>query len=76
MKSLHYRKLGGLLADDMGLGKTIQVISFLSYLQEIGRLTPTLVVVPKTLMDNWEKEVRKFAPYLLKSLYLHRERSG
>ncbi|WP_264928293.1 DEAD/DEAH box helicase [Paenibacillus sp. LS1] len=72
MKSLHYRKLGGLLADDMGLGKTIQVISFLSYLQEIGRLTPTLVVVPKTLMDNWEKEVRKFAPYLLKSLYLHR----
>lgn len=72
MKSLHYRKLGGLLADDMGLGKTIQVISFLSYLQEIGHLTPTLVVVPKTLMDNWEKEVRKFAPSLLQSLYLHR----
>lgn len=72
MKSLHYRKLGGLLADDMGLGKTIQVISFLSYLQDIGRLTPSLVVVPKTLMDNWEKEVRKFAPTLLKSLYLHR----
>ncbi|QCT01572.1 DNA/RNA helicase [Paenibacillus algicola] len=72
MKSLHYRKLGGLLADDMGLGKTIQVISFLSYLQDIGYLTPTLVVVPKTLMDNWEKEVRKFAPSLLQSLYIHR----
>lgn len=72
MKSLHYRKLGGLLADDMGLGKTIQVISFLSYLHEIEHLTPTLVVVPKTLMDNWEKEVRKFAPSLLQSLYLHR----
>ncbi|CAM3424653.1 MULTISPECIES: DEAD/DEAH box helicase [Paenibacillus] len=72
MKSLHYRKLGGLLADDMGLGKTIQVISFLSYLHEIGHLTPTLVVVPKTLMDNWEKEVRKFAPSLMQTLYLHR----
>lgn len=72
MKSLHYRKLGGLLADDMGLGKTIQVISFLSYLQEIGSLTPTLIVVPKTLIDNWEKEFNKFAPVLLKSLYLHR----
>ena len=72
IKSLHYRKLGGLLADDMGLGKTIQVISFLSYLQDIDCLTPTLVVVPKTLMDNWEKEVRKFAPSLLQSLYIHR----
>ncbi|WP_084064669.1 DEAD/DEAH box helicase [Paenibacillus stellifer] len=72
MKSLHYRKLGGLLADDMGLGKTIQVISFLSYLHETGRLTPTLIVVPKTLMDNWEKEIGKFAPSLLKSLNLHR----
>lgn len=72
MKALHYRKLGGLLADDMGLGKTIQVISFLSYLQEINSLTPTLVVVPKTLMDNWEKEIRKFAPGLLHLLYLHR----
>ncbi|MDO7907574.1 DEAD/DEAH box helicase [Paenibacillus sp. JX-17] len=72
MKSLHYRKLGGLLADDMGLGKTIQVISFLSYLEESGNLTPTLVIVPKTLMDNWEKEISKFAPSLQRSLYLHR----
>ncbi|WP_052723848.1 DEAD/DEAH box helicase [Paenibacillus wulumuqiensis] len=72
MKALHYRKLGGLLADDMGLGKTIQVISFLTYLQEVGKLTPTLIVVPKTLIDNWEKEVSKFAPELLSSLYIHR----
>ncbi|NGZ74081.1 DEAD/DEAH box helicase [Saccharibacillus alkalitolerans] len=72
MKSLHYRHLGGLLADDMGLGKTIQVISFLTHLHEAGKLTPTLVIVPKTLMDNWEKELSKFAPGLLRSFYLHR----
>ncbi|WP_261303991.1 DEAD/DEAH box helicase [Paenibacillus andongensis] len=72
MKMLHFRKWGGLLADDMGLGKTIQVISLLSYLQQTNRLTPTLIVVPKTLIDNWEKEMTKFAPFLLPSLYLHR----
>ncbi|MFY0544963.1 DEAD/DEAH box helicase [Brevibacillus sp. H7] len=72
MKSLHYRKLGGLLADDMGLGKTVQVISFLSYLQETKQLSPTLIVVPKTLLDNWEKEIRKFAPLLLASFSIHR----
>ncbi|MGQ7890670.1 DEAD/DEAH box helicase [Paenibacillus sp. WC2504] len=72
MKMLHFRKWGGLLADDMGLGKTIQVISLLSYLQHTNLLTPTLIVVPKTLIDNWEKELMKFAPFLLPSLYLHR----
>jgi superfamily II DNA or RNA helicase len=71
MKSLHYRRIGGLLADDMGLGKTIQVISFLAYLQHIGQLTPTLIVVPKTLMENWEKEMKKFAPVLINSIRIH-----
>lgn len=72
MKLLHFRRLGGLLADDMGLGKTVQVLSFLSYLTETKQLTPTLIVAPKTLIDNWQKEMKKFAPDLLSSFYIHR----
>jgi SNF2 family DNA or RNA helicase len=71
MKSLHFRRIGGLLADDMGLGKTIQVVSLLSYLHKIGQLTPVLIVVPKTLIGNWEKELSKFSPELLHSFYIH-----
>ncbi|MEH6908513.1 DEAD/DEAH box helicase [Neobacillus drentensis] len=71
LKSLHYRRIGGLLADDMGLGKTIQVVSFLSYLQQTNQLTPVLIVVPKTLIENWEKEIMKFAPSLLGSIRIH-----
>ncbi|MCR2807717.1 DEAD/DEAH box helicase [Paenibacillus soyae] len=71
MKSLHYRNLGGLLADDMGLGKTIQVVSLLTYLFERGRLTPTLIVVPKTLLENWVGEIEKFALPLARQIYVH-----
>lgn len=73
MKSLHYRHLGGLLADDMGLGKTIQVISFLTFLQKKGELNPTLIVVPKTLIQNWVNEIRKFAPSLASAVYIHQK---
>ncbi|MEH6954438.1 DEAD/DEAH box helicase [Neobacillus drentensis] len=72
MKLLHFRRLGGLLADDMGLGKTVQVISFLTYLYQSNQLTPVLIVAPKTLIDNWQKELEKFAPSLLSSFYIHR----
>lgn len=71
MKYLYFRRLGGLLADDMGLGKTIQIISFLSYLKEQGQMTPSLIVAPKTLIENWKREIQKFAPDLLKSFYIH-----
>ncbi|SFC95236.1 DEAD/DEAH box helicase [Bacillus sp. UNCCL81] len=71
MKYLHYRRIGGLLADDMGLGKTVQVISFLTYLYEKNGLQPTLIVAPKTLIENWKNEIGKFAPQLLNKLYTH-----
>jgi len=63
---------GGLLADDMGLGKTIQVITFLLHMKSKNKLKPTLVVLPIALIENWVEEIRKFAPELLQSLYIHK----
>ncbi len=57
---------GSLIADDMGLGKTLQVITTLLKLKEDGELgkAKALVVVPTTLLTNWDKEIAKFAPDL------------
>lgn len=55
---------GACLADDMGLGKTIQVIAFiLSQKEKRGKQT-NLIVVPASLVFNWQQEVAKFAPSL------------
>ncbi|RUR73726.1 helicase [Nostoc sp. PCC 7120 = FACHB-418] len=63
--------LGACLADDMGLGKTIQFIAFLLHLKEQDVLEkPTLLVCPTSVLGNWEREVRKFAP-TLKVLQYH-----
>jgi SNF2 family DNA or RNA helicase/uncharacterized Zn finger protein len=56
--------LGSLIADDMGLGKTIQVITLLLHYQEIELLEQALVIVPTSLISNWEQELSKFAPTL------------
>jgi hypothetical protein len=52
--------LGGCLADDMGLGKTVQVIA----LHLARRRGPMLVICPASLLGNWERELRRFAPGL------------
>jgi hypothetical protein len=63
--------LGACLADDMGLGKTIQFIAFLLHLKEQDALeNPTLLVCPTSVLGNWEREVKKFAP-TLKVLQYH-----
>ncbi|WP_026475721.1 DEAD/DEAH box helicase [Alkaliphilus transvaalensis] len=54
--------LGGILADDMGLGKTLQMISAILSDKEEGVETPSLVVVPSSLLRNWYEEIEKFAP--------------
>jgi hypothetical protein len=54
--------LGGCLADDMGLGKTVQVLALLA--RERTGQRPSLVVAPRSVLFNWEKEAARFAPAL------------
>ncbi len=62
---LHDYGFGGILADDMGLGKTVQVLAFLLSLRENGHAqAPDLIVVPRSLLVNWQREVEKFTPGL------------
>jgi len=52
---------GCLLADDMGLGKTLQLLIVLAEIYEENQdELPSLIIVPKTLLQNWDREVEKF----------------
>lgn len=53
---------GGCLADDMGLGKTLQIIAFILAQRKKTIQNTNLVVVPTSLIFNWQAEVEKFAP--------------
>lgn len=55
---------GALLADDMGLGKTVQILALLDKLRQTEPGTRTLLVVPASLLVNWEKEAARFTPEL------------
>lgn len=55
---------GGCLADDMGLGKTLQIIAFILSQNKKHSENTNLVVVPTSLLFNWQAEVEKFAPSL------------
>ncbi len=62
---LSSKRLNGILADDMGLGKTIQTISYMAYLsEEHGIQGRHLIVVPKAVMMNWQREFNKWLPHL------------
>lgn len=65
---IHHKELGlgACLADDMGLGKTIQVIALLAdhYGEKKPNKKPSLIVMPKTILHNWQDELKKFSPYL------------
>ncbi len=61
---------GGILADDMGLGKTIQIISFILLQQQKTEQNTNLLVLPTSLIFNWQAELEQFAPSLkLLTLY-------
>ncbi|MES2691582.1 MAG: DEAD/DEAH box helicase, partial [Bacteroidota bacterium] len=53
---------GACLADDMGLGKTVQVIAFILSQRHKNHPNTNLVVVPTSLIFNWQAEIAKFAP--------------
>jgi hypothetical protein len=55
---------GACLADDMGLGKTVQVLAYLEQLRSEHNNAHVLLVVPASLLGNWENEIRKFTPSL------------
>lgn len=60
---------GGILADDMGLGKTVQVIALLAYIEQTDPAATSLIVVPTSLVYNWQQELRKCAPHLKVQVY-------
>uniref|UniRef100_A0A3Q2XE63 Snf2-related CREBBP activator protein n=1 Tax=Hippocampus comes TaxID=109280 RepID=A0A3Q2XE63_HIPCM len=57
------KKLNGILADEMGLGKTIQTIALLAHLAcEKSNWGPHLIIVPTSVMLNWEMELKRWCP--------------
>lgn len=69
---LYAYSLGGCLADDMGLGKTIQVLAHLQrikYLKHKAIENPHLIIVPKSLLHNWQAEANKFTEDLSVLIY-------
>jgi superfamily II DNA or RNA helicase len=77
LQHLRVQGLGGILADDMGLGKTAQALAHVLAEQQAGRLDqPALVVLPTSLIFNWQAEAQRVAPPL-RVLTLHGpERAG
>ena len=64
---LYNLKLGGCLADDMGLGKTMQLLALLLLVKYHSSQTqkyPHLLVLPASLLGNWQTEIERFAPDL------------
>lgn len=60
---LFERGLNGILADEMGLGKTLQTISMLGFLRQYKGISgPHLIIVPKSTLGNWIKELNQWCP--------------
>uniref|UniRef100_F1KTD2 Chromodomain-helicase-DNA-binding protein 1-like protein n=1 Tax=Ascaris suum TaxID=6253 RepID=F1KTD2_ASCSU len=51
---------GGIIADEMGLGKTCEAISVLWILAKTEKLRPHLIICPLSVVDHWEKELKRF----------------
>lgn len=62
LRTMASLKFGSCLADDMGLGKTLQVLTFLDDLRTKKDDAKILLIVPASLLGNWEKESARFTP--------------
>ena len=70
-------RFGGCLADDMGLGKTIQTLAFLMSIYEESehKKATSLLVVPRSLLINWQREIANFTPNLRVQEYFDTNRT-
>ena len=58
LATMRKKGCGCILADEMGLGKTLQV---LAYVMSSGN-ERSLIVVPTSLVSNWDAEIQRFVP--------------
>lgn len=66
---------GCVLGDEMGLGKTLQVISVFVDRNKKA-VSPSLVVAPLSLLENWKREINRFAPALKVCVHHGAKRTG
>ncbi len=59
-----FSQKSALLADEMGLGKTMQTITAVRLLLRSGQVRSILLVAPKPLIPNWQREFALWAPEL------------
>lgn len=65
LQNLMHIGMGGILADDMGLGKTLQTLAHILTEKNAQRLQqPALIIVPTSLIANWQDEAVRFTPQL------------
>lgn len=64
LNTIYKCDLGGILADEMGLGKSLQTIIFIKQILKEKNDAKIIIVVPTSLIYNWQKEFEKFAPNL------------
>ncbi len=74
LRFLNEFKFGGCLADDMGLGKTVQTLALLASEKEKNPTFTSLLVMPTSLIYNWELEAKKFTPELKILVYTGTQR--
>lgn len=70
LRSRHDAGVGAILGDDMGIGKTAQILSHLwAAHARNASLAPSLIIVPPTLLSQWEIEAAKFYPQFRIGVY-------
>lgn len=74
MRFLAEYSFGGCLADDMGLGKTVQTLALLQSQKSEGAIQTSLLIMPTSLIYNWQIEAAKFTPNLKVLIYAGSQR--